>query len=356
MKLELDHLNVLVDGREFVAGRRTGIGRFLEGLLLAIHEKHPDWRLTVAMDKQCVLPSSLEGKVIELYLPCLPELFWPTLAKGHDLFLSPYPKLPLLKLPCPEVHTVHDVFYLTHPACRKNRLRTMIASWLLRRSISRAALTWFVSRASQQACEMLAGTAQHPAVRYSPVEPGFTPPDEMNMIQEPAFFLCVGNGMPHKNVEVLLQALRGTDLLLKCVGIGEDARTRIIASCPGVAGQVEFLTGVDDVRLVELYRRATALLLPSLEEGYGFPPLEAMASGTPAIVSDIPVLHESTGDMAIYCSPHDPSTWQDAMLSMLDMSVRQRHGQNVLQWVQCRQGLEGWHGHIEDLEAVIRRG
>ena len=114
--------SILVDGREFVSGRRTGIGRFLEGLLLAIYEKHPDWRLTVAMHKQCVLPVSLDGKVTELYLPHVPELFWPTLAKEQDLFLSPYPKLPWLCLPCPTVHTVHDVFYLTHPACRKNRL------------------------------------------------------------------------------------------------------------------------------------------------------------------------------------------------------------------------------------------
>jgi len=343
---------LLIDGREFVS-RRTGIARFLEGLLLAVYEQHPDWRLIVAMDKQCVLPASLDGKVAELYLPLLPELFWPVLAKDQDLFLSPYPKLPLLHLPCPAVHTVHDVFYLTHPTYRKNRLRTMIARWLLRRSISRAALTWFVSQTSQQACETLVGVAQHAAVRYSPVEPGFFPPDEMNMIQEPAFFLCVSNGMSHKNVEVLLQALRGTDLLLKCVGVGEKSKARIIASCPDVAGQVEFLTGVDDVRLVELYRRATALLLPSLEEGYGFPPLEAMACGTAAVVSDIPVLRETTGNIALYCPPQDAVAWQQAMLLMLDIDTRNRYADAGMEWVSQFHGISGWKKHIEDLESLM---
>jgi len=281
---------LFVDGREFVAGRRTGIGRFLEGLLSAILDAHPDWKITVAISKKfCTLPVSLDGRVSKLDLPPMPELFWPSLLKGQDLFLSPYPKLPLRRLPCPAVNTVHDVFYLTHPACRKNRLRTMIARWLLHRSMSKATLTWFDTRASQQACEMLAGTAKHGVVRYLPVEACFSPSVQMKMMQETVFFLCVGNGMPHKNVEVLLQAVRGTDLLLKCAGIGEKAKARIVASCPEVVGQVEFLTAVDDVRLLGLYRRATALLLPSLEEGYGFPPLEAMACGTPAIVSDIPV-------------------------------------------------------------------
>lgn len=345
--------SILVDGREFVSGRRTGIGRFLEGLLLAAHEKHPDWRLTVAMHKQCVLPASLDGKVTELYLPHVPELFWPTLAKEQDLFLSPYPKLPWLHLPCPTVHTVHDVFYLTHPACRRNRLRTMVGRWILRRSVSKAALTWFVSHASQQACELLVGPVRDAVVRYSPVESCFSPPDETELKRQPDFFLCVGNGMPHKNVEVLLQALRGTGLLLKCVGIGEEARARIIASCPDVVGQVEFLTGVDDVRLIELYHNAVALLMPSVEEGYGFPPLEAMACGTPAIVSDIPVLRESTGEMALYCSPHDADAWRHTMALMLDESVRERHRQSMMQWVQCRQGEAGWHKHIEDMETVM---
>ncbi|MCF7821132.1 MAG: glycosyltransferase family 4 protein [Mariprofundaceae bacterium] len=344
--------SMLVDGREFMKGRRTGIGRFLEGLLLAIHEQHPDWRLTVAMHKQCVLPASLDGKVAELYLPHLPELFWPSLAKGQDLFLSPYPKLPLLHLPCPAVHTVHDVFYLTHPACRKNRLRTMIARWLLRRSISKAALTWFVSQASQQACEALVGEVQHAAVRYSPVEPCFSPSDEKIPLIVP-YFLCVGNGMPHKNVEVLLKAIQGTELKLKCVGVSEQAEKRIMDSSPDVKNQVEFMTGVDDEHLLELYRRATALLLPSLEEGYGFPPLEAMASGTPAIVSDIPVLRESTGGKAIYCPPHDAAAWRRAMLSMQDPEQRHACRQQVLEWIPCRQGKDGWRDHISDIEVIM---
>jgi len=313
----------------------------------------------VLLDDGCELPASLKevetiqvGPVGELAFSRKCSL----LSRTADLYFSPYPKLPITNLKCPSIHTVHDVFYLTHSACRKNMLRTMIARWLLRRSISKAALTWFVSQASQQACEALVGAAKHAEVRYSPVEAFFSPSDERKLMVGTPYFLCVGNGMPHKNVEVLLQATQGREYQLKCVGVGEASQARLRALYPHLGECVQFLKSVNDQQLVELYRNAVALLLPSTEEGYGFTPLEAMACGTPTIVSDIPVLRESTGDMAVFCPPHDATAWQRAMDSMLDVSVRERQSLNVLQWVQCRQGQEGWRKHIEDLEAVISRG
>ncbi|MFC1542422.1 glycosyltransferase family 4 protein [Pseudomonadota bacterium] len=348
--------SILVDGREFVIGRRTGIGRFLEGLLLAMGAYHPEWKLKVLLREGCELPHALKG-VESVHLGSSGELAFgrecSLLSTNADLFLSPYPKLPLRRLYCSTLHTVHDVFYLTHSTNRSNWLRTMVARWLLKRSTANASLTWFVSRASQQACEALVGPTEHSAVRYSPIEACFSPGDSEQEESTSDNFLCVGNGMPHKNVEVLLKAIEGTTLKLKCVGVSKQGEQRIIASCPEVRNQVQFLRGVDDAELIKHYRNATALLLPSFEEGYGFPPLEAMACGTPAIVSDIPALRESTGGRAIFCSPHDSGAWQRAMLRMQEPAGREAKRQEALAWIPCRQGQAGWQDHLSDMAALM---
>lgn len=341
---------ILIDGREFAAGRRTGIGRFLEGLLSAVSEAHPEWRLTVAMSKLCALPASLEAKVEVLYLPHLPELFWPHLAKGHDLFLSPYPKLPWRRLPCPAVHTVHDVLYLTHPAYRGNVLRVVAAKLRLRRALKLAALTWFDSSASLAACEALAGVGRS-EVRFPAIDAGFTPGEAGTA--EP-YFLYVGNGLPHKNVPVLLQAIRDVDAKLVLVGVrggdgviaGLDAAMRARVLCPD---------SVTDPELLTLYRDAVAVLLPSGAEGYGYPPLEAMACGTPAIVADIPVLRETTGEAAMLCDPHNADAWRQAMADMLQPEVRTGWAAKGQQWVAALKAPNGWAAHIADLEQVMER-
>jgi len=340
---------ILIDGREFVAGRRTGIGRFLEGLLLAITEAHPQWRLTVAMTKGCALPASLETKVCSLYVPHAVELWWPRLATGYALFLSPYPKLPWLRLPCPAVHTVHDVLYLIHPAYRGNALRVLAGRIRLKRALHLAAMTWFDSAASMGACESIGGSRRS-EVRFPAVASGFTPGKGSDM--GTPYFLYVGNGLPHKNVPLLLAAMRDLPAKLVLVGIrqGDAMLTGVDA---GLREKVECLQGVDDERLLALYRGATALLLPSTAEGFGYPPLEAMACGTPAIVADIPVLKETTGEAAMLCAPHDVNGWQRAMASMLQPEVRAEWADRGAHWVAPLLAPQGWATHIADLEQLL---
>jgi len=338
-----------VDGREFVAGRCTGIGRFLEGLLLALHSNHPDWRVTVAMRKDCALPASLQDKVGELYVPRAVELFWPQLARGYQLFLSPYPKLPWRKIPCPAIHTVHDVLYLTHPAYRGNRLYVWMAKMRLSHTLKQATLTWLDSKASREACRTLFGDLPNGIVRYPAVDVVFTPQPAKG--SGTPYFLFVGNGLPHKNVSLLLQAISDVPSRLVCVGV-RNADVWLAQCNDAVKQKVEFLQGVDDETLLTLYRGAVALLLPSTAEGYGYPPLEAMACGVPAIVSDIPVLHETTGGAAMTCPAGDAAAWRRAMQAMLDENTRKTWVSKGLEWVDHLRATEGWKRHIEDMESL----
>ena len=348
-------IRLLFDGREFVAGRKTGIGRFLEGLLLAVSGSHPDWRLHVAMSKQCALPSSLQGKVQVFYLPHAPELFWSALAREYAIFISPYPKLPWRALPCPAIHTVHDVLYLAHPAYRAHFLRTAAARLRLRRALKQADLTWFDSEVSREACVQLAGRPRHGKVHHPAVETMFSP-DASAWARDEPYFLYVGNGLPHKNLPVILRAIEHVPASLLCAGVREAMADELKTRFPGAMEKTRLLSHVSDEELVRLYRGATALLLPSTAEGYGYPPLEAIACGTPAIVADIPVLRETTGEQATYCPPHAVEDWVRAMRHMMDPEHRQVMSRRGLAWVKARQGVTGWQAYVRDIEALLGYG
>ncbi|MDQ7011242.1 MAG: glycosyltransferase family 1 protein, partial [Mariprofundaceae bacterium] len=333
----------------------TGIGRFLEGLLLAIAGTHPDWRLHVAMSKQCALPSSLQGKVQILYLPHASELFWPGLAREHDIFISPYPKLPWHPLSCPAIHTVHDVLYLEHPAYRGNRLRIAAARVRLRRALKQADLTWFDSDISREACTRLVGRPRDARIRYPAVEEMFSPGEPVWARDEP-YFLYVGNGLPHKNLPAILRAIEHVPAFLLCAGVRDAMADKMKTRFPEAMEKTRLLSHVPDEELVRLYRGATALLLPSTTEGYGYPPLEAMACGTPAIVADIPVLRETMCEQATYCSPHAVEDWVGAMRQMMDPEHRRKRSRQGLEWIGARQGHDGWQAHIRDIEQLLERG
>lgn len=127
------------------------------------------------------------------------------------------------------------------------------------------------------------------------------------------FLLVVGAHLPHKNIHELFERARlwRGRYKLKIVG-AKDAygnRLRALAKDLRLDDAVEFLPFVSASELDTLYRAATALLYPSLVEGFGLPPLEALAKGTLPIVSDIPVHREVMGDAALYVALGNEDSW-----------------------------------------------
>ena len=350
--------SVLIDGREFVTGRRTGIGRFLEGLLLAAVELHPEWDMKVLMTSGCALPVALGDRVGVLLIEASSDVTFGSqcskLSRNVDLFLSPYPKLPLTPLHCPAIHTVHDILYLTHEAYRGSKFQYWLDRIRLKLALHRADLTWFDSSETRSECQQMFGVNSEARVRYPAIESSFTFSRQREQSQS-RYFLYVGNGLPHKNIDILLQALGGMDGRLKCVGVKEVFAEKLIATYPDITEKVEFLQHVDDAALHELYQSATALLLPSTAEGYGYPPLEAMGCGTPAIVADIPVLRETTGGFALYCPPFDAKSWRDSMLQVQKMGFDDGFREPLQAWIADRQGVKGWQHHIRDMERVMEK-
>jgi glycosyltransferase involved in cell wall biosynthesis len=133
------------------------------------------------------------------------------------------------------------------------------------------------------------------------------------------FLLAVGSMNPTKNLAMLVRAwaaLARDDVTLVVVG-GGNARVFAASDLPRTAN-VLMLGSVDDAALVALYRHAAGLVFPSLYEGFGLPPLEAMAGGCPVAASRAASLPEVCADAALMFDPLDPAAMAEAMRSVLD--------------------------------------
>lgn len=137
------------------------------------------------------------------------------------------------------------------------------------------------------------------------------------------YFLYVGLRYGYKNFDGLLSAFAGVqqkrrDTLLCVVGAPfSDSEARRMAEL-GVANAVEFFGHVTDPHLAKLYHRSVAFIYPSLYEGFGIPPLEAMACGAPVVASDRSSLPEVVGNAGILFDPDKTSDLADIMIMLAD--------------------------------------
>jgi len=134
------------------------------------------------------------------------------------------------------------------------------------------------------------------------------------------FALAVSSLDPRKNFARLIEAFDDIhDCKLYIVGsnhrvFGTGHEDESVKSAQSA---VHYLGRVSDEELVRLYNQAACFIFPSLYEGFGLPPIEAMSCGCPILVSDIPVLHEVCGDAATYFDPYNPYDIRKAIKQFL---------------------------------------
>ncbi|HXH83445.1 MAG TPA: glycosyltransferase family 1 protein, partial [Candidatus Tectomicrobia bacterium] len=138
----------------------------------------------------------------------------------------------------------------------------------------------------------------------------------------PHLLLHVSTGDPYKNVPATLRALAalrasGIDAVLARAGRPLTEDQRLLAASLRIEPSIIDHGAVPDARLVELYNAADALLFPSFYEGFGWPPLEAMACGTPVVTSTAAALMEVTGDAALHAPATDIDGFAAALRSVL---------------------------------------
>lgn len=137
----------------------------------------------------------------------------------------------------------------------------------------------------------------------------------------PGGFLFVGSRAPYKNFDGALKALARAvsakpDINMIVVGPeAEESELKLISDL-GLNGKVRFAGRVDDRTLISLYRNSLALIYPSLYEGFGLPPLEAMRAGTVAVVSNSSSLPEVVGDAGILFDPRKIDDLAEIMIGL----------------------------------------
>ena len=141
---------------------------------------------------------------------------------------------------------------------------------------------------------------------------------------EDQYLLTVGSTWPHKNVAELLEMHEfwNSKYKLKIVA-GSSQYTELLHKMVndlGIQARVEFLSGISPTDLLSLYQQCAALVYPSLMEGFGLPPMEAMSCGRPVIVSDIAPFRELFGEVPVYVQLGNPESWRDAFAGLNEYS------------------------------------
>jgi glycosyltransferase involved in cell wall biosynthesis len=337
-----------------IRGRRTGVEYYALRLLEALRNAPGGHKIIAFSDRP------VDGLPDAVVAPSrLPTALWrqlvlPGLARraGVASFHSPVTAFPLA-MPVPAAATVHDIAYLTAPECYGPRERLLQRFWL-RRALARAAAVVCVSQATRDAVAarfpraaaklrvIRNGAVAMPAASFSVLPSSVSapcPPQTTGhgprTIPDRPFLLAVGRIERRKNpvrtLEAFLAATAAAPALQNCrllfagrPGNAAEALTAAIARHPEAAGRVERTDYAGEAELAWLYAEASALLYLSLDEGFGHPPLEALALGTPVVAADIPVLREVLEDAAEFAPPTDVPSMAAAIRRVLTDSARRQ--------------------------------
>jgi glycosyltransferase involved in cell wall biosynthesis len=303
---------VLLTSGQATAERPFPTGKNVRGRSIFIPDRYLNvlwyrWRLP--------LPITLFSGPLDIY-------------HGPDFVLPPLPKK------VRKVVTIHDLAFMEQPAFAVPELATY-----LRKVVPEAiAASDVVTTVSHEVSRTLIKHFQVPHEKLRVVPPGVEP--YVRRISDPVILeatrhkfglkspllLAVGTLQPRKNHIGLIKAFyraqqkkKGAAMLAIAGGAGWlYEETRALVAQLKLERKVRFLGQVSDLELITLYSMADIFAFPSFFEGFGIPPLEAMACGTPVITSDTSSLPEVVGDAALLVDPHDIDALANAIILLLE--------------------------------------
>src|SRR5882672_10236637 len=318
-----------------------GIGTYIRNLLrhlaridreneyvLLCHEPDMGVAAQLGSNFRAVLEPSANYSIREQF-----HVPWVLLREKPDVFHAPHYVLPTT-IRCRSVVTIHDCIHLMFPQYLPNRAAYAYARAAMWSAAKQSDRILTVSEASKR--DILHFFNVPPdkiSVVYNAIDERFwiePTAEEIERVRErfqldQRFVLYAGTIKPHKNLVRLIEAFaelrKGEFEELKLLIIGDE-----ISKLPALRRavhrhklhkHVRFLGFVKDDTLAILYRLAAVFVFPSLYEGFGLPPLEAMASGTPVVTSNVSSLPEVAGDAALLVDPYDVGSIVDGVRRVL---------------------------------------
>ena len=337
-------MRIAIDARKL---RDFGIGTYIRNILIELSRLDQDTEYVVL----CRPDDLAVGDVLGRNFRVVPETAPPyslaeqiripmALARERvHLVHEPHYVLPPA-IRCRSVVTIHDCIHLMFPQYLPSRLAYFYARGAMWTATRRADRILTVSEASKRdILKFFDVPPDKVSVIYNAIDERFLGPADttrMDLVRQRyqldhPFVLYVGNIKPHKNVERMIDAFgrarEGGPEHLKLIIIGDELSKypalRQAVHRHKLDKQVRFLGFQPQDTLAAFYRLARAFVFPSLYEGFGLPPLEAMACGTPVVTSNVSSLPEIAGGAALLVDPYDvDAIAQGIRTAVNDESVR----------------------------------
>jgi glycosyltransferase involved in cell wall biosynthesis len=363
---------VAIDARKL---RDFGIGTYIRNILIELHRRDDDADYVILCRRADVdLARSLAPRFRIVVEDARPYSLGEQLRvpirlarEGVDLVHEPHYVLPPA-IRCRSVVTIHDCIHLMFPQYLPHRLGHIYARASMWTATRQADRVLTVSQASKR--DILRFFDVRPEkvkVIHNAIDERFlTAPDEATtdrvrqryQLDHP-FVLYVGNIKPHKNIERLIDAFGrarpdGPDGL-KLVIVGDEVSKyptlRRMVHRQKLDKHVRFLGFQPQETLASFYRLAGVFVFPSLYEGFGLPPLEAMACGTPVVTSNISSLPEVAGDAALLVDPYSVDEIAEGIRRALgDDALRQQ----LIVKGQARAREFSWAESVSQIHAVYQ--
>lgn len=355
-----------------VGGRETGNETYVLGLIGGLASIGSSGSLSIyhaaGMDGRFPSAAELKPVTASAWGRLILELPWRSWRDHLDVLHTTY-TAPIASA-CPVVLTVHDISYAEHPewfSVRDLRVLSNAVPWSIRMA-ARVITVSDLCRA--QIIERYRVPAQKVVTVHNAAGPAGDPIDLaearaalLRLGIDPAkkLVLAVGNLQPRKNLVRLVEAFAqvassGVDADLVLVGPEHFRADLVHAAASSVAGRVHFTGYLSDRDLAACYACATLFAYPSLFEGFGIPPLEAMSHGTPVACSRAGALPEVCGDAVEYFDPLDVASMTAALeLLLKDDSKRaelSRAGRARAQQFSWRRAAEQTLAVYQDVRGV----
>lgn len=329
-------MNIFLDARFY---GRSGIGRYVDGLYKAILDAEPDIKIIVAGNTYRLNESVFKTHKIIPYTSPIYSLneqikgsqLIKRFNKSVDVFHIPHYNAPWF-LPKNSVVTVHDLTQFIFPEFF-GRIKPIAAKIVLKNALKKAGRIIADSESTKRDLEdHYPQFADKIKVIYPGISGYFKPLSKNNIsafkknkgISD--YILCVGNRKATKNINRLLEVfsiIKKRHNNLQLIIIGEkfskvDGVDAMIKQLSLKDDAVKEVVKASDEELLNYYCGAKALIHPSLYEGFGFTPMEAMACGIPVVVSNTSSLPEICGDAAMYFDPYSASDMAEKINFVLE--------------------------------------
>ncbi len=367
-----------IDGRS-MTGSPTGVGRYVRNLISGLLElpELGETRLRVYIPGPADLPEDRRLEVMRLSRVLagpLDNVFtWnhlrlPLHVAGHrvDLLHGPFYTLPAF-CPAPAVVTIHDITFDLHPEWYTPKARLAFSGFAAA-SARKARHVLTVSERSRADIMERYGI---PAERITAVplaaDPGLRRVEDLRRIEEVCgalgarrpYLLHVGAITPRRNLPRLLDAfarlrMRVPDVSLVLAGPVEAPSPALEPELEarGLRGVVRAAGYVKPEDLAALYSGATALVYPSLYEGFGLPVIEAMAMGVPILASATSSIPEVAGDAALLVDPEDAGAIEAGLVRLMNDDAL---GRDLIEKGLRRAALFSWRETARRTLAVYRQ-